>query len=148
MIPREAIHHAMPAELRWPLLYKRAAWRNTTPVDAALGDGELGIGFNLDDGSSVRIRLDVRAANHLAQSIVEYLQAHARTNKSALVAGDTALIRLGVSMPHEGIVDVVSVDTDTTLRLPVGDVGMLIAALQNLDRTGSRPESVCLDPSS
>ena len=44
------------------------------------------------------------------------------------------LLRLGVSGPYDGKVEIYSCETETALSLPVGDIDFLIEALRNLDR--------------
>lgn len=45
------------------------------------------------------------------------------------------LMRLGISGPYDGLVEINSCETKTAMLLPLADVDLLIAALQNLDRT-------------
>lgn len=57
-----------------PDIYKLAEWRNTTPVDKS--DGTIGVGFNLSDGSIIRLCLPVMHAKMLHESIHEFLNDH------------------------------------------------------------------------
>lgn len=59
---------------RIPASYQTATLRNTTPVDIA--HGEVGVGFDLPDGTVIRLRLDFQHAKHLCESIASSLMAH------------------------------------------------------------------------
>ncbi len=54
-----------------PGLYLKAEWRNTTPVDWK--KKEIGIGFNLDNGETMRIRIDLDSSKHLCETIEDYV---------------------------------------------------------------------------
>jgi hypothetical protein len=54
---------------RIPESYESATWRNTLPVD----NEEIGVGFNVGD-RVIRLRLDLKSAKHLSETIVEYIQ--------------------------------------------------------------------------
>ncbi len=56
--------------------------------------------------------------------------------------------RLAVSRPENGMVEIISAETDTRLSLPVQDVRLLIHALSHLDQIGSARETIFLDPTS
>lgn len=58
---------------RLPPIYVDASWRNTTPVDIHRDAGRVGIGFDLADGSVVRIALDGLSLKQLVASIFESL---------------------------------------------------------------------------
>ncbi len=49
-----------------PPSYLPATWRCTTPIEA---DGSVGLGFNLADGSVVRLKLDGRSIKQILESI-------------------------------------------------------------------------------
>lgn len=49
------------------------------------------------------------------------------------------LLRLGVSGPYDGKVEISSCETKTALSLPVEDINLLLDALQNIERNGSTP---------
>lgn len=55
-----------------PPIYQRAEWRNTTPCDE--NDGRMGVGFDLADGSVIRLSITQDSANMLATSIDDFLQ--------------------------------------------------------------------------
>ena len=57
-----------------PASYAPATWRNTTPVDPA--GPFVGVGFDLDGGSIVRLRLPAKAARDLAETILAFLADH------------------------------------------------------------------------
>jgi hypothetical protein len=57
---------------RIPTSFLPANWRSTSPVD----DGEIGIGFNLPDGSVVRLKLDLHSAEMLVASMAESIGAY------------------------------------------------------------------------
>lgn len=63
-----------PGVRRLPPIYKQATWRNVTPVDD--GFRELGVGFDLATGETIRMRLSVDHAKHLAGAISGYLVDH------------------------------------------------------------------------
>ena len=56
--------------MKIPHVYKQATWRNTTNIDP--NTGNIGIGFNLHDGEIVRLRLDMKSARHLVESVNYY----------------------------------------------------------------------------
>jgi hypothetical protein len=58
-----------------------------------------------------------------------------------------SLLRLSVCWAGAQVV-ISSMQTETTLSLPVEDVPLLIETLRNLGRTESVPETIDLDPSS
>ena len=54
---------------RIPVSYGQAEWRCTLPADK----GEMGIAFNLRDGSIMRLRLKTESAKCLAETVLDYL---------------------------------------------------------------------------
>ena len=56
--------------------------------------------------------------------------------------------RLAIKQPENGVVEIISCETDTTLVLPLQDVQSLIWALNHLDQIGLERETIYLDPSS
>ena len=59
-----------------PISYISVTWRNTTPVEKS--SESIGIGFDANDGHVLRLKLDIMSAEHLSQTISEYLEAHRR----------------------------------------------------------------------
>ncbi len=59
---------------RLPASYRPAIWRNTTPADVETG--LIGIGFDLPDGQVLRLALPLEGARHLAEALLDYLDAH------------------------------------------------------------------------
>ena len=55
-----------------PNSYIPAEWRNTTPVDRT--QGMIGVGFNLGDGTIVRLALSGDSARYLSETILDYLK--------------------------------------------------------------------------
>ena len=53
---------------------------------------------------------------------------------AAISDAASKLIRLGISGPYDGIVEINSCATETNLSLPVADVDLLIESRRNLDR--------------
>ncbi|WP_265214373.1 hypothetical protein [Herbaspirillum lusitanum] len=68
------LHRAADRQSRIPAIYVPASWRNTTPVDDSTD--EIGIGFETRDGI-IRLRLSVDSANHLADSVADYINSYA-----------------------------------------------------------------------
>lgn len=62
---------------RIPDIYTRARLRNVTPVDsaAAEGAGEIGIGFDLKDGGTIRLAVPLQSAKNLAACLEEFIGA-------------------------------------------------------------------------
>lgn len=56
-----------------PSSFQSASWRGTTRVD--LETQEIGVSFNLEDGSIVRLKLSTDSARNLSESVAEYLKA-------------------------------------------------------------------------
>ncbi|MFN4328321.1 MAG: hypothetical protein ACK4FF_05540 [Limnobacter sp.] len=56
---------------RLPASYKPAEWRCTMPFDAA--SGRVGIGFNLQEGQTVRLALSVQAIRDVIETLQPYL---------------------------------------------------------------------------
>lgn len=52
---------------RLPVSYKDAEWRCTMPFDAA--SGKVGIGFDLEDGQTVRLALSLKAVRHVIETL-------------------------------------------------------------------------------
>jgi hypothetical protein len=69
-----------------------------------------------------------------------------RDNKAS--QGMDRHIRLALSAGEGDVIEIYSCETDTVLMLPLVDKDMLIAGLQNWNRTESSPEIICLDPTS
>lgn len=55
-----------------PAIYQTAEWRNTTPAEE--NTQRLGVGFDMPDGSVVRLSLSAQSARHLSESLAEFLQ--------------------------------------------------------------------------
>lgn len=56
----------VPPEARIPASFQPARWRGTLPFDAA---GSTGISFDLEDGSTVRLRLDARSVKDVRETL-------------------------------------------------------------------------------
>lgn len=75
-----------------PNSYTPAEWRNTTPV---CSDTErIGIGFNLADGSVVRLSISLESASFLTDTLRDYLP----TCHSEILSG---IPSVAVSMPEQ-----------------------------------------------
>lgn len=61
----------MPAPLEQGLTYTTAEWRSTMPFNRQ--SSRIGIGFDLADGSIVRLSLAKSCARHVAESVLGYL---------------------------------------------------------------------------
>lgn len=59
--------------MRLPSLYKEAFWRNTTSVDSSLS--AVGIGFDLCDGTVLRLRLSRTDCRNLIDTLRASLDA-------------------------------------------------------------------------
>lgn len=57
-----------------PNSYQNAEWRNTTPIDK--DTQRIGLGFNVSDGSVVRVCISTDNAKHLVESIHEFINFH------------------------------------------------------------------------
>jgi hypothetical protein len=58
------------------------------------------------------------------------------------------LNRLAITKPKDGVLEIISCETDTVLILPLQDVDLLIHALSHLDQIGLVHETIYLDPPS
>ena len=69
---------------RIPDIYSRASLRNVTPADPAAADGagEIGIGFTLADGSTLRLAVPLASAQFLLESLLTYLDDYLRGRKT------------------------------------------------------------------
>ncbi len=81
---------------RVPASYQSATWRNALPVDDNFL--ELGVGFNLDSGEVIRLRLDLASARHLVGSVSDYIGDHDARSHSDKSSG---MSRSDVSTPEE-----------------------------------------------
>lgn len=72
-------------ERRLPAVYQGASWRNTTPVDDNYR--EMGVGFDLQDGSTIRLRLSVESARAVSATIADLLWHHEVRVHSAKSSG-------------------------------------------------------------
>lgn len=63
--------------------FKAATWRGTTASDGEI----VGISFDLEDGSIVRLKLDARNAHHAAGTLLENL---CRGHVSTLIQSDSS----------------------------------------------------------
>ena len=70
---------------RVPPIYLAATWRNVLPVDDNFL--ELGMGFDLADGTTVRLRLGVADAKHVAGAILDYIWHHEVRTQSHSASG-------------------------------------------------------------
>ena len=68
----------------WPRSFVRATWRNTMAVD---DEGrEIGVGFNLASGRIVRLRLDLKSAGFLQETILEMMILHKHERSQAEIS--------------------------------------------------------------
>lgn len=81
---------------RLPAIYLAATWRNVTPVDD--NHLELGVGFDIVGGATVRLSLGVGCAWHLADAILAYLRDHDARTQSSRSSG---MPKRAVSTPDE-----------------------------------------------
>lgn len=79
-----------------PVIYQPATFRNATPVDPQFA--EIGLGFNLCDGSVVRLRMGVTDARAFVQSAWDYLLTYEARLQSAASSG---IPSVDVSTPDE-----------------------------------------------
>ena len=81
-----------------PQSYVTATWRNTTPVDREAQ--AIGVGFTLESGEIVRLRLGLDSARQLAETLSGYLTGYgsygSQSDKSA------GIPRVDGSMPDDG----------------------------------------------
>jgi hypothetical protein len=62
----------MPEKLKLPAIYRKARWRNTT---VKMGR-EIGVGFDdVETGKPIMLRLDLKSARNLAETLAKYLNA-------------------------------------------------------------------------
>jgi hypothetical protein len=73
------------------------SWRSTSKVDDRYQD--IGITFNSSDGSVIRLRTDIASAQHLSESIAEFLANYAARVQSFNPSG---IPRVDVSSPDDG----------------------------------------------
>lgn len=77
---------------RLPAVYVTARFRNVTPVDEFTQ--EIGIGFDLADGTVLRLALPVTAAQKLAECLADYLNL-SHSGRSGEMASDPKLMPEG-----------------------------------------------------
>lgn len=81
-----------------PRSYVTATWRNTTPIDRQAQ--AIGVGFTLESGEIVRLRLDLDSARHLVETLSGYIADYGSySSQSDRSAG---IPRVDGSMPEEG----------------------------------------------
>lgn len=99
------------------------------------------------------LKADLRHLNELGMAIEPRRAPEQSAGIDVAAAGSSTsfsiegLIRLSISAPHEGIVEIASMHTGTTLLLPAGDVGLLIDGLQNLGRPDTSQKTISLESS-
>ena len=76
-----------------PNSYKPAEWRNTTPADE--NTSKIGVGFNMSDGTVLRLSLSHESVRHLAET----LQSHLTRPHSEISSG---IPSVEVSKPPRG----------------------------------------------
>lgn len=81
---------------RIPAAYLSATFRNSTPIDPVFN--EMGVGFNMADGTIIRLRLNVEHARAMAESVGDYLRDHFEEAHSCTSSG---IPSVDVSMPDE-----------------------------------------------
>lgn len=64
-----------------PDSYKPAEWRNTTPADSITK--RIGVGFNMVDGTVLRLTLSQESARHLAETLQGHLTRPQQVNPSS-----------------------------------------------------------------
>ena len=76
-----------------PSSYIQVVWRNTTPVDAKTD--HVGLGFDLDDGSVLRLSLSPETVRHLMETLQPYVHRTQSETSSGIPS-------LDVSTPFDG----------------------------------------------
>lgn len=76
-----------------PSSYLSAEWRNTTPVD--IETNRIGMGFDLSDGTVVRLSISMESARNMAETLGDYLMRY----HSEISAG---MPSVEVSIPLDG----------------------------------------------
>lgn len=66
------------SKARLPKSFSHGSWRCTLPVD--LATQRMGVAFNLEDGTVLRVALDLCSAKNVHESIAEYLKAFKMEN--------------------------------------------------------------------
>lgn len=82
------------ASARLPASYRPVTWRSTTPVDPA--SRQIGVSFQQEDGTVVRVAFGLDCARHLGQSMADYLERFQSSMSSGIPSAD-------VSIPREGV---------------------------------------------
>jgi hypothetical protein len=77
-----------------PNSYQAAEWRNTTPADS--NTQRIGVGFDMGDGTVLRITLSQVSARHLAET----LNCHLTRSHSPMSSG---MPSVDVSYPPGGV---------------------------------------------
>lgn len=81
-----------------PAIYVEASWRNTTRVDDEAKC--IGVGFDVaGQPQPIRLRLDLRSARHLHESVAQFLAAYAERCQSSSSEGKPTVAG---STPEEG----------------------------------------------
>lgn len=81
-----------------PDIYQPAEWRNTTPADDI--SQRLGVGFDRQDGTVIRLSLSAQSAKHLSESLAEFLQEVGQRSHSSISSG---MPSSDVSTPFDGV---------------------------------------------
>ena len=76
-----------------PNSYKPAEWRNTTPADS--NTNRIGVGFDMSNGTVLRLALSQESARHLAETLHSHLMCSHSETSSGMPSVD-------VSKPPEG----------------------------------------------
>lgn len=77
-----------------PNSYRPAEWRNTTPVDS--NTNRIGVGFDMHDGTVIRLAISDESARHLAETLLNYLTRSHSPMSSGMPSVE-------VSTPFDGV---------------------------------------------
>ena len=77
-----------------PNSYRPAEWRNTTPPDS--NTGRIGVGFDMSDGTVIRLAISQESAKHLAETLNDHLLSSHSEISSGMPSFD-------VSKPPDGV---------------------------------------------
>lgn len=77
-----------------PGSYQSAEWRNTTPADG--NTHRIGVGFDMCDGTVLRLSLSEESARHLAETLLNHLTRSHSPMSSGMPSVE-------VSTPFDGV---------------------------------------------
>ena len=72
-----------------PNSYRPAEWRNTTPVDS--NTNRIGVGFDMSDGTVLRLTLSQESARHLAETLHDHLTRSHSPMSSGMPSVDVSM---------------------------------------------------------